>query len=313
MRSNMLNKRQFITPSAGTINSVDEMPVWIPGPEERILVLAPHPDDEILAAGGVIATSQKSHPSTKFRVAIATNGDASYATAFIHGSHTFSKQHFRDMAAIRQQESLDALFFLGVSLAQVRFWGFPDRGLSPIWQRYWDTHQPYRSPTTGFDRSEQALNSSVTEYGGMSFLRLIQDELASFQPTTIILPHPQDAHSDHRVLAKFALLAAGIYYGQHQQMSPKLLAYIMWTGNKFWLTGARSHDVTSKIVSKNSLQVKWQKLLMSPDIQSKKALALECYRSQNFSARQLLHDGANSTQEIFISLRFEDIAVERQF
>ncbi|MDP1713152.1 MAG: PIG-L family deacetylase [Anaerolineales bacterium] len=308
----MLNKRKSITPPAGNTNSVDEMPVWIPGPEERILVLAPHPDDEILAAGGVIATSQKSHPPSKLRVAIATNGDASYATAFFHGSHTFSKQHFRDMAAIRQQESLNALIFLGLNLAQIRFWGFPDRGLSPIWLRYWDTHQPYRSPTTGFDRSEQALNSPVTQYTGMSLLRLIQEELTGFQPTTIILPHPQDAHSDHRTLATLTLLAAGIHYGQHPQRSPRLLAYMMWTGNKFWLTGARSNEVTSKIVAKKPLQVKWQRLSMSLDIQTQKARALECYHSQNFSAGQLLQGGANSIQEIFCSIRPYDIVAERQ-
>jgi LmbE family N-acetylglucosaminyl deacetylase len=276
---------------------------WIPRPEERILVLAPHPDDEILAAGGVIATCQKAHPSTKIRVAIATNGDASYATALFHGSHAFSKRHFQDMAVIRQQESLSALIFLGLRLEQVRFWGFPDRGLSPIWLHYWDTHQPYRSSTTGFDRSEQALNSPVTQYAGMSLLRLIQEELTAFHPTTIILPHPQDAHSDHRALANFTLLATGILYSQHQQESPKLLAYLMWTGNRFWLTGARSHEVAGKIDAKNSLRVKWQRLLLSPDIQAQKALSLEYYRSQNFSAGQLLQDGANSAQEIFVSLR----------
>lgn len=192
----MFNKRQSITPSTGTINSADETPVWIPGPEERILVLAPHPDDEILAAGGVIATSQKSHPPYKLRVAIATNGDASYATAFFHGSHTFTKKNFGGMAAIRQQESLNALVFLGLNPSQIRFWGFPDRGLSPIWQCGWGTQQPYRSPTTGFDHSQQALNNPVTQFTGMQLLRLIQEELAAFQPTTIILPHPQDAHFD---------------------------------------------------------------------------------------------------------------------
>ena len=308
----MLNKRQFTTPSAENTNSVDKMPVWIPGSEERILVLAPHPDDEILAAGGVIATCHKAHPSIKIRVAVATNGDASYATAFFHSSHAFSKRHFQDIAVVRQQESLSALIFLGLRLEQVRFWGFPDRGLSPIWQRYWDTHQPYRSPTTGFDRSEQALNSPVTQYAGMSLLRLIQEELTAFQPTTIILPHPQDAHSDHRALANFTLLAAGIHYSQHQQKSPKLLAYLMWTGNKFWLTGARSYEVADKIDAKNSLQVKWQRLLLSPEIQAQKVLALKCYRSQNFSAGQLLQDSANSAQENFISLRPYDIAAERQ-
>ena len=89
-----------------------ELCTWQPSTQDRILVFAPHPDDEVLAAGGLIATVLESASSISPRVAVATNGDASYATALLYGTHSLSKQSFRRIAINRQQETLSALTFL---------------------------------------------------------------------------------------------------------------------------------------------------------------------------------------------------------
>lgn len=272
--------------------------------DERILILAPHPDDEVLAAGGVIASASAKNAASRIRVIVATNGDASYLSALVSGQHTLGQQNFRRLAVMRQQESLSALVFLGLSARQIRFWGFPDRGLTPIWQSHWDKQRPYRSSTTDFDKSEQTLNSPPFPYTGTSLLSLLQRELSEFRPATIILPHPQDAHPDHRALARFTLLSIAFYQAQYRLPSPKLLAYTMWQRKIFWLNGSKLNDRGAFSMDKHSAaNNERQYLPLPPGIRKQKTLALQCYRSQKLSAFQPLHNSTASESEVFISLR----------
>jgi LmbE family N-acetylglucosaminyl deacetylase len=81
---------------------------------ERLLVLAPHPDDEVIGCGGLIALHLKE--GRKVRVVVATDG--SKATGATAGE---------DYKRTRERESRSALEQLGpVDLA---FLGFPDREL----------------------------------------------------------------------------------------------------------------------------------------------------------------------------------------
>lgn len=82
---------------------------------ERLLVLAPHPDDEVIGCGGLLAL----HAAEKrdIRVVIATDGAAGVGNASQPGA-----------AELRAAESTKALAALGV--ASPRFLGFPDRGLA---------------------------------------------------------------------------------------------------------------------------------------------------------------------------------------
>ena len=73
---------------------------------ERLLVLAPHPDDEVIGCGGVVAQHLRERRAV--RVVVATDGAQGGA------------------AAIREQESRRALALLG-DTAEVEFLRFPDR------------------------------------------------------------------------------------------------------------------------------------------------------------------------------------------
>jgi LmbE family N-acetylglucosaminyl deacetylase len=275
-------------------------PSWKPMKNERVLVLAPHPDDEIIAAGGVIAAINTYWPQAKVRVSIATNGDASYSTAFFHRSHTFSKQHFQFMAEQRQQESLTALMILGLTQSQISFWGFPDRGLSQLLQKYWNIEDAYRSPTTGYSRAEQTIHSPSLPYKGLNLLQLLQNELKHFKPTTIIVPHPQDSHTDHKALADITLWAVGAQHSQ--QMVPQRLAYMMWPDHKFWMTGARADKNLFTPSKKEGQEVGWKQFPLSKPILELKALALGCFHSQDFAAGKLLKEGAKNKRELFAVL-----------
>lgn len=82
---------------------------------ERLLVLAPHPDDEVIGCGGVLA--QHVQHGRQVRVIVATDGTAATST----DDPTTYRQR-------REAESRAGLAVLGVS--DVRFLGHADRGLT---------------------------------------------------------------------------------------------------------------------------------------------------------------------------------------
>ena len=81
---------------------------------ERLLILAPHPDDEVIGCGGLVA--QHVDEGRAVRVVIATDGTEAEPSA--------EREGYRER---RQQESLRGLASLGTS--DVHFLRFPDRGL----------------------------------------------------------------------------------------------------------------------------------------------------------------------------------------
>jgi O-antigen biosynthesis protein len=81
-------------------------------PARRLLVLAPHPDDEVLGCGGLIAAALAAGAAVQ--VVIASDG--------AQGGD----------AAVRERESMAAAQALGTppALPQLEFWRLPDRGLA---------------------------------------------------------------------------------------------------------------------------------------------------------------------------------------
>jgi LmbE family N-acetylglucosaminyl deacetylase len=87
--------------------SIPYEPVALRG--ERLLVLAPHPDDEVIGCGGLVA--QHLREGRKVHVAIATNGAAA------------------GEADLREQESRRGLSLLG-EVSALELYRFPDRDLA---------------------------------------------------------------------------------------------------------------------------------------------------------------------------------------
>lgn len=91
----------------------------VPGVQDRMLLVAAHPDDETLGAGGLLAAADANGASIV--VVIATDGDASHPDSPTHDA--------ADLAAIRRREVCTALAILAPS-AQVHLLGLPDGRLA---------------------------------------------------------------------------------------------------------------------------------------------------------------------------------------
>ena len=89
------------------------------GAPRAALVVAPHPDDEVIGAFGLIQALRRS--GTRVRVVVVTDGGASHPSSAAWPRARLARQ--------RRRESLWALRRLGLTAAQVRFLALPDGAL----------------------------------------------------------------------------------------------------------------------------------------------------------------------------------------
>jgi len=135
--------------------------------QDRVLVVAPHPDDESLGAGGLLQRAVAAH--SKIRVVFLTNGENNaWAQGFIEHRFYIGASDKARWGARRQKEALHALDTLGVPAKAALFLGFPDCGTTLLLMR---NSQAFRT----------AVDSSIV----------------AWRPTILVLPSPDDLHPDH--------------------------------------------------------------------------------------------------------------------
>ena len=137
----------------------------------RVAVLAPHPDDESLGVGGIIA--HLADLGMPVGVVFLTDGA---------GSHPGSKTHPpAALAELRRTEASAACRALGVVDDAVRFLDLPD-GAAP------------RRGAAGFDEATAALHDAL-------------EEAAGGPPHTVLTPWRREPHGDHRAAYELATAA----------------------------------------------------------------------------------------------------------
>jgi LmbE family N-acetylglucosaminyl deacetylase len=172
---------------------------WVPRAKPRkestkaveVLIVAPHPDDEVLMAGGTLW--QVLREGKRAAVIVVTNGDFTCARN----------------GAQRQLESLAALDEIGLPESQVYFLGYADGYLQRLSneplrvERLKSTGECLSASTTWSTRGAAMLDAHQTIGGHeapltrASLLSDLSLLLAQLQPDHIYLPHELDAHSDH--------------------------------------------------------------------------------------------------------------------
>jgi LmbE family N-acetylglucosaminyl deacetylase len=126
-----------------------------------LLVIAPHPDDETLGCGGLIARARQLGQTVS--VVFVTDGGRSHP-----GSRLFCPAR---LAATRRSEALDALRALAVREDHVLFLGLPDGAV----------------PSPGDPRFPTAVER-------------VREALGRFGPNTVLRPWRRDPHADHRAV-----------------------------------------------------------------------------------------------------------------
>jgi LmbE family N-acetylglucosaminyl deacetylase len=168
----------------------------------RLLVIAPHPDDEVLAAGGLMRRVAAAGGAV--HILWITSGDG-----FPEGVETsegissrvahLTPHDFDTYGRLRDQEARAALAALGIGPDSLTFLGFPDEGMCELASTYLSAKtQAFMSPYT--HRISPPLTEQVIRgvaYRGIDVRRELEREIGSFAPTVIVTTHAHDDHPDH--------------------------------------------------------------------------------------------------------------------
>ena len=100
--------------------------------KDRLLILAPHPDDEALATGGLLQRSAEAGAAA--RVIFLTDGDNNpWPQRVIERRWRVSGADARARwGALRRREALASLLVLGRGPSDAEFWALPDQGLTNL-------------------------------------------------------------------------------------------------------------------------------------------------------------------------------------
>lgn len=132
------------------------------------LILSPHPDDESLGCGGMIALLRKN--GVPVHVAFITDGAASHPNSLQFPPHK--------LAALRKQEATTACKALGIDADALYF----------------------------FEQADGKLSGSLTEKSAILAEKLAKI-IEKWKFKSIFVPYKNDAHADHKATWKLAQLA----------------------------------------------------------------------------------------------------------
>ncbi len=147
-------------------------------PADRVLIVAPHPDDESIATGGLIQATRAAGATV--RVLVLTDGDANiWPQRWIEKRWRIDTVARTRWGARRRAEAIAAMAILGLSEQDAIFLGLPDLGLTDLLMR---------NDADTVDRLRRTIGE--------------------FAPSQVVLPSLADRHPDHSaayVLVRVAL------------------------------------------------------------------------------------------------------------
>jgi LmbE family N-acetylglucosaminyl deacetylase len=252
----------------------------IPQKNDRILVLAPHPDDEILAAGGYIYTAIKNN--AQVRVVIVTHGESfGYAMGRRLNGFLPIKKKCVLFGKIRQKESTKILMNLGLLKKDIIFLGFPDKGLRYLWKKNWSMSTPYRDPLLKTTYSPfPGIYQSKIVFSGEALEGLLDKTFDSFKPNQIIFPSKYDDHPDHKALFNFTQKLA---IGKLKKSSKTNLYSFLIHKHRFLYPfpyGLHPEKPLKPPLILNKKIILWQKFVLSKEAILSKGKAILSYQSQ---------------------------------
>ena len=200
-----------------------------PAPADRIIVVAPHPDDEVLGAGGLI--QQAVATGATVRIVYLTNGDHNQIAFKLYNLRLHLRpRQYRAFGEMRQREATAAVALLGLSRAQLTFLGYPDYGTLRMWRDYWGECTPFRSDAT---QATAVPYRDAFKFGHPYKPENIAADLLEvfreFRPTKVLVAHPADTNPDHRAAANFVRLA--LLQLDAGQFPPQIYYYVIHFGS----------------------------------------------------------------------------------
>ncbi len=251
---------------------VGSLPPLAVSPGTRLLVLAPHPDDESLCCAGLIQKVLRT--GGQVYVAWMTLGDGfQWDAALLNRTLRPTPKDLQALALRREKEARAAAQALGIPEGHLYFLGYPDRGLLPMFLEHFYT--PYRSRATGLARvAYEGALSPGAPYTGEAWEGDLRRVLKEAAPTLVLAPAPEDAHPDHRATGYMALRLLG-----EMDALDRLLYYVVHGGLE-WPLPKGLHPGLYLEPPPRGRHLLWRRLDLSPEEEKTKLQALKAHRSQ---------------------------------
>ena len=244
--------------------------VTAPTSRDRVLIIAPHIDDEIIGAGGY-ALDAIANGSDVY-VAFLTAGDCNrFSALLVNKTLGPTASSYLSVGRTRIAEAHVAMKLLGVAADHYFILGYPDRGLKAILS---DRNAVISSKAT--KKRAVPYEEAMSPGSPYSFPALMADverviEIA--KPTTIIAPVPFDGHEDHAAAAEITDIAIS-----HLEMQPRRLGYLVHAGRiqrSLIRNPARALNPPARMRS-----LTWGTYELAPSVAKRKDAILQTYKSQ---------------------------------
>ena len=246
--------------------------------DDRVLIIAPHPDDETIATAGVIQCAKKAGAAVK--IMCFTNGDHNELAFIVYEKRIpLQSGEFIHMGETRRNETIAAMKSLGLERQDLIFLGYPDFGTMEILTKYWGDTKPFFSFLTKQSKVPYPdCLSPGAPYTGESILNDIEKVLLDFKPTKIFVSGPVDTNRDHRALYLFTHIALWDLEGKIGE--PEIYPYIIHVLG--WPSPRGYHpelglDVPGDLKDNS---ISWQTLDLTGEEIKAKRDAIALYKSQ---------------------------------
>lgn len=191
---------------------------------DRILILAPHPDDEILGCSGIIQEAlAKNLP---IQIVFLTYGDNNEWSFFVYRKRlVLAPKAVRQMGLLRRSEAIEAAKLLGLTEDHLIFLGYPDFGTFNMWCKHWNQSPPFKGLLTRvtYVPYSNAFRPN-TPYKSEEILKDLETIIQDFKPSKVFVSHPADHNPDHRALYLFTRVAL---WELKPEAAPEIYPYLV--------------------------------------------------------------------------------------
>jgi LmbE family N-acetylglucosaminyl deacetylase len=249
-----------------------------------ILIVAPHPDDDLLYAAGVAATARANGQTVK--VVYMTNGDLAGISLGLQ----------------RQGEAVLGQSIIGGSEQDLMFLGYPDGYLTDLLETYPKSTDVFTTPnnvqsTTYGTRGLGGTDYHTYEFGhpaaynGADVLQDLESIITTYRPTNVYTTSEFDSHPDHSATYFFVREALQQVMATDPTYSPTLHKTIVhWGDGSEWPEPINPQVDQAEIPGLSSTGLVWadrESLVVPADMQSTdyatnpKYLAINAHQSQD--------------------------------
>ena len=190
--------------------------------QERVLIVAPHIDDEAIGAGGYALDSIAN--GAEVYVVFLTAGDCNrFSARLMHKTLEPTASNYLSVGEARIAEASAAMRLLGIPPERFYVLGYPDRGL-----RTMVDHPNAVVRAEGTRKRAVPYENALTPGAPYSFGSLMSDMrqvLELTRPTIVIAPVAFDLHADHAAAAEIVDDAI-----EELQIHPLRYGYLVHSG-----------------------------------------------------------------------------------